>query len=81
MGVGFWGDLGELSCGASFTPIPSREGSVVCATGGDGGWRGVRVSRFLPAQERRIFPPLALREPQHERPLTGEGRVGYAVGG
>ena len=30
-----------------------QEGRVVCATGGDGGWRGVRVSRFLPAQERR----------------------------
>ena len=67
----------------------------------DGGWKGgggeVRVSRFLPAQERRMkvgfggggwlgmisatdwkgvgLPPLALREPQHERPhRLGEGR-------
>ena len=59
----------RLSCEAGFTPIltfprrggrdrtqaspPPGEGSVACATGGDGGWRGVGVSRFLPAQERR----------------------------
>ena len=28
----------------------------MCATGGEGGWREVSVSRFLPAQERRIPP-------------------------
>ena len=36
-----------------YSGMTEGEGRVVCAMGCEGVWRGVGVSRFLPAQERR----------------------------